>query len=212
MPCAAEIDLEPGRKIPDSPWWRRSHVTEIARAIPRWNIQGAAKRDGQMREIAAYTRTLAESLRGRSSGARILIIESDVVVNVIADCLHPVPARLSLAEKVPGSLREQVRFAVPAAQQKDQSLFRQVLDGMLLRGHHVNLRLTAIAYDRVGRDSHPAGRRHNPVTPVPETIAISRNGYCGIGCQVIRRQDIRRPRIVDIQGQYHGRRLRKIVN
>ena len=125
--CATRRRCRPSShaaKSPNGPGRRRPHITQVSGAIPGGNIHTAAERDGQVGVVAADPDALVEHLPCRPGGARILIIESDMVVDIIADRLCAGPPRRRLAEKVPSCLGQQIRLAIPAAQQKDQSLFR----------------------------------------------------------------------------------------
>jgi hypothetical protein len=54
-----------------------------------------------------------------------------MVVHKIADRLDPPPAAWGVAEQRPGGFREQVRLAIPAAEQEQQGIGRQIADRAL---------------------------------------------------------------------------------
>src|SRR5258706_15378415 len=53
VPAAADKGFEPAGEIPRGVGRRHADVAEIARAIPRWNVQAAAEREGQGRVAAS---------------------------------------------------------------------------------------------------------------------------------------------------------------
>ena len=83
---------------------RRSDIAQVAGAVSRRNIHAAAEGDGQMRVVAANAGPFAESLRGAAGGAGVLVVEGNMVMNVIADCLHARVPGSRAAEELPGRL------------------------------------------------------------------------------------------------------------
>ena len=49
-----------------------------------------------MREIPAYTSALMIGVQRRSTGPGLLVVEPNMPVHEIADCLNPRPTRLGL--------------------------------------------------------------------------------------------------------------------
>ncbi len=104
-----------------------------------------------MGEVAAHAPALVEHVERRLGGVRVLVTEGDVGVDKIADRLHPPPAARGIAKQRPGGFREQVGLAIPAAEQKQQRLGRQIGDrGLAGRGDE-GIALTAVVHDRLGR-------------------------------------------------------------
>ena len=117
--------------------------------------------------VAADSDSLVERLPSRPRGSRLLIVEHDSVVHIIADPLHSRPTRRHIPEQIPGRLGQQIRLAITAAQQEDESIFRQILNRVLLGigDHHV--RLAGIADERIGCDSDgPPGPNPGETTGV----------------------------------------------
>ena len=81
-----------------------------------------------MGKVAADALALGMAFRGGAVGAGMLIAERDALMGVIQDGLDPRPARLDLAEHLPGQGRQLVGVAIAAAQQIDQHLVGQVID------------------------------------------------------------------------------------
>ena len=114
-------------KSPDGERRRRSDIAQIAGAVARRNIHAAAEGDGEMRVVAADAGPFVESLRGAAGGAGVLVVEGNMVMNVIADCLHARVAWSRAAEELPGRLRQQIGLAIAAAQQEHEGFFGQIL-------------------------------------------------------------------------------------
>jgi hypothetical protein len=96
VPLPAQECLEPRAEIHRA--WRRwqADIAQIAGAIARGHIQAAAQGDREVREIAAYTRALMIGVPRRSTGPGLLVVEPNMAVHEIADCLNPRPTRLGL--------------------------------------------------------------------------------------------------------------------
>src|ERR1700676_3319826 len=159
MPAAADPGLEPRREIPHAERRRRSNIAKVTSTVSRWNVHAATEGDGKVRVIAADAGPFAESLRGAACGACVLIIEGDMVMNVIADCLHARVTRSYGAEKLPGCLRQQVGLTIAAAQKEHEGLFGQILDRVLPGCGHNLIQLAAIPDHAVGSKAQAAGRR-----------------------------------------------------
>src|SRR3974377_1585925 len=122
-PASAEIRLDPSGEIHWPIRRQDADLAEITGAVACRNVHAAAKCDGEVRIIAADAFTLVEGFKGRLGGTRVLVAERDMVLDTIACRLHACPARRRMAEQVPSYLGQQVRLAVPAAQQKHQGFF-----------------------------------------------------------------------------------------
>ena len=103
----------------------------IAGAIARRNIHAAAERDGEMRIIAANALALVEGFPRRLGCAGVLIAERDMTVNEVANRLNTGPPRPGLLEQLPGNVGQPVGLAVPAPEEVNDGVRRQVLDGVL---------------------------------------------------------------------------------
>src|SRR6516162_9319959 len=122
-PATAEIRLDPSGEIHWPIRRKGADLTEITSAVACRNVHTAAKCDGEVRIVAADAFPFVEGFKGRLGGTRVLVAERDMVVHKIADRLNACPARRRMAEQVPSYLGQQVRLAVPAAQQKHQGFF-----------------------------------------------------------------------------------------
>src|SRR5579862_8059916 len=212
VPSAAEVRLEPAREVHRSVWRRYANVAEIAGAVARRNVHATAKCDRQMREVTADPPAFLEGLRGRFTGTRVLVTESDMLVDEIADRLNPRPAGWKSSEQVPGGLGQMVGFAISATQKKDQRFFGQVLDRMLTGAGGDFVGLAGVSNDSGAGDSDAALGSHDPGAPVSEPVAICGNRHARIGSQKIRNDYIRCARVMDVQVQNHRSGLRTFVN
>src|SRR5208283_1357933 len=97
-----------------------------------------------------------------------------MVVNEITDCLDPAPTRWSSAKQAPSHLRELLCVAVSAPQEKNQRLFRQFLDGMLLCEGCNNIGLTRVFDQSRTRDPELPCGSDETCAPVAEGITIGR--------------------------------------
>jgi hypothetical protein len=132
VPPPPEKHLDPGREIHQRIGRRKPDVTDVPCAVPGRDIQAAAERERQMGVVTADPALLGVSLSGCAGRARVLVAERDMVVNEVADRLHPRPAGRCGSEQPPRLVRQAVGFAVPAAEQKQQRVYGQVLNRMLL--------------------------------------------------------------------------------
>src|SRR5271166_4218244 len=131
IPLAAEIGFEPGCEIHRRVHGRHADIAQITGAISRRNVHAATEGDGQVSIIPANAGTIAEGFPSRPAGARVLVAEGDVLMNVVADGLDAAPAERRIPEERPGDLGKPVGLAVTAAQQEHQGLVGQILDSML---------------------------------------------------------------------------------
>jgi hypothetical protein len=62
IPLALKINLKPSTKVHRIRHWRNFDVTQITSRIPSWNVQAAAKRNRQMREVSTHADLFPESV------------------------------------------------------------------------------------------------------------------------------------------------------
>ena len=101
-PAAVQIDLEPRAEIHRRGIDGNADIAEIPRAISRRNVHASTQRNGKMCEIPADANAFVMPFRRCAVAARVMIAEADPRVSVVADCLHPLPARRHIAELGPG--------------------------------------------------------------------------------------------------------------
>lgn len=87
-PAPVKPYLHPGCEVARRIGRCHADVAQIAGAIPRGNVHTAAKGDRQMRVIATDALRIVIGLCGAAGGVRSKVIETDMVVNEIADRLN----------------------------------------------------------------------------------------------------------------------------
>src|SRR4029077_11886448 len=92
-PAPIKIHLKPGAEIHRRRIGRNADVAEVARAIARRDIHAAAQRHRQMRKITAHADAFFVAFPGRAVAPRMVITETDPLVDVVANRLHTLPAR-----------------------------------------------------------------------------------------------------------------------
>src|SRR5580698_11042171 len=102
-----------------------------------------------MRVVAAHPPALGVCFTGRSGGPGMLVAERDVILDEVADRLHPRPARRRVAEQAPSLIGETIGLAVPAAEQKQYDVRRQVPNLVLHSVQIDRVRQTRVAYDGI---------------------------------------------------------------
>ena len=101
VPTAVKKHLKPGTEIH---WcWIAWHadITEIPGAVSRRNVHAAAKRHREMGKVSANAYPFLMAFGSRSIAACVVISKFDLIVNVVADGLHTLPAPAKPAELGP---------------------------------------------------------------------------------------------------------------
>src|SRR5262249_42465803 len=123
-PAIAEVDLDPGaeiHRIDDG----HADVPQIPVDVAGRNVHAAAKRDGEVRVVAAHADAFLMGLERRSGRARVVIAKPDALVHEVADGLHAAPSWRYVLEQIPGDLTELVGLAVAASHQIHEAVVRQ---------------------------------------------------------------------------------------
>src|SRR3982074_222554 len=128
-----------------------------------------------MRVVAANADALVIRLPCGSGRAGILVSKDNVVMNEVADGLHPRPARVDVSEVAPGNVGQAIRLAIPASEQEHESLLGQILHRVLTGGSTRDVRLPRVPNHSIAADSNAARGRHDSRAPVAETVAIACN-------------------------------------
>ena len=92
VPRAAKVGFKPRGKIHDAVWRRRSHVSQVIRAIACGNIHAAAECDCQVSVVAADAITLVENLPGGFGRAGVSVAKDDMFVDIVANRLNALPS------------------------------------------------------------------------------------------------------------------------
>src|SRR6478672_11924227 len=91
-PAAPEIDLHPSTKIHRIRNRGNADVAEVSGHITGGDIHAAAKGNREVCEVAAHSHPLSESLQRRPRRSCLLVVELNMPVNKVTDCLHPRPS------------------------------------------------------------------------------------------------------------------------
>ncbi len=102
-----------------------------------------------------------------------MIAKLDVLMREITHRLNPRPAGRQMTEQTPRISHQPLGFAIPAAEQINECVVRQLLNGMLLGIRKFRLRLAAVLDQSVCCDASFAGGRHDSGTGIAENIDIS---------------------------------------
>ena len=212
VPATVEPRVEPAGEVHRTVRRRHADVAEIARAVARRDVHAPAERDRKMGVVAADARSSPRRPPTPSWSAARAGSRTRCGVDEIADRLDATPAGRGVAEQLPGDRQQALGIAVAAPEQKDQRLLGQRLDRRLLRARRDDVRQSGVVDQRIGADSSHAGRRDDAAAPVAEGIAIRADRQRRDRDQVIRPDDIGRPRVVDVQHEDHRCRLRTLVD
>ena len=86
-----------------------------------------------MLKVAAHAHALRVHVERRLRWPRMLIIERYVVVDPVADVLHPVPAGVQISEVLKGNVAEAIHLAVAAVEQVAEHFVGKVFHRRLAR-------------------------------------------------------------------------------
>ena len=170
VPAPVEKNFRPGVEVHQRGIERYADISEIAVAIARGNVHGPAERDGEMREVAADTEPLFQTLHSGARRARMRVAEFEMIVDEIENRLHARPARFHVAELRPGETAELVDLAIPATPEIAQRLIRQFLHRHFAGLDIDFVHIAAVAYDRLGFEARYAGGRNQSRAAIAERI------------------------------------------
>ena len=114
-PAAADEALEAGVEV------GRIELVGVAGEIARRNVQRAAERDAEVREVAADAGALRHGVEGRRHRVGRAAQVLDVVVDPVADGHDLLVRILDLPEQVPGQPAQPIGLAVAAGKQVRES-------------------------------------------------------------------------------------------
>jgi len=117
---------------------------------------------------AAHADLLVIGVPGGLGRPRLLIVEADPVMDIVADRLDPRPAGRRLLEQPPRNVGEPVGLAIAAAKQIDQDFHRQVFQLVLLRLWGDNVWLAIVLHNEVCGHCEPARRSADHVAEIAE--------------------------------------------
>ena len=129
-PAAFEIDLEPrtevhGKNDGDA------DIAQITRGVACRNVERAAKGNGKMLKVATYAHAFGEDIESSLCGSGMLIVKRHLVVDPVANSLHPAPAGCDLSEQFKRDARESIDLTVTTIEEELERFVRQIADGVL---------------------------------------------------------------------------------
>jgi hypothetical protein len=117
VPVRAKINLDPGAEIHWFDVRRNANVAEIPGRVTRRNIHAPAQSHREMSKVAADTDFFAERFQGRTIGARLQVIETEMTVDEVTNRLHTLPSKGRLTKGLPSEIQQfTVDFTVAAWQ------------------------------------------------------------------------------------------------
>ena len=182
---ASEIDFDPGCEIIGRIRRRKADVGNITGAIASRDVQAATKRNGQMSVVAAHPATLGVCFRRRSGRARMLVTEADVLMNEVADRLHPRPTRRRVAEQPPSLVGQAIGLAVTAPSKKSMTSAGRSSTWCCTAFRSTGPKCP-VTNNGVRAEAEMAGGRNQPGTPIAEAVAVTFNGNRRVRYQIIR--------------------------
>jgi len=211
MPVTAEIDLEPGAEVHRIGIDRHADISQIAGAISRRDVHATAQRNGKMRKIPADTSPVGKPAIRRSERIRLQVIETDVIVDEVADSPDALPSEWGRRKPSPGKIGEPVGIAVAAAEQEDQHLIRQVVNRMLKRAFRDNVRLPVVINLELRGNRRQPRRSDNATAGIAEDIGIVPSLDLPVESQYLIGQQIDTAGGMNVQHHEHRGRLPTLV-
>jgi hypothetical protein len=127
-------------------------------------------------EIPAHAHTLNMTLEGGTVAARVLISERDVVMHVIADRLHALPAADDAAKLRPRQAEKFFRVAVAAHQKINYCVIWQTINFSLLGVGRQFIGQATILNDEVVANFKRARRGNKPRADIAEGVNVIARG------------------------------------
>ena len=152
VPVATEIDLKPSTEVHGIWNWRYADIAEIAGAVSGGDVHATAERNLKVCEIAANSHLVEKAAMGAPQGVGLQVVESEVIVDEVADRLNAMPSRRCAGEGRPGKVTKPVGVAIAAAQEEYENVVRKVSDFVLGRVRLDVIRSSAIVDQKAGRD------------------------------------------------------------
>ena len=121
-PAAVEENLEPSAKIHRCGILGHANLAEITRTVAGGNIHAATQRYSKMGKVPADPDAVGMSFGSGAIAPGVMVTKFDVVMHVVADRLHALPAPIDAAELGPCEVGKFLRIAVAAPQQIQQRL------------------------------------------------------------------------------------------
>lgn len=204
-PLSVEPRLEPCAEVHGVPQ-RNADIAQITGGVPGGNVECAAKRDGEMLEIATHPDALGKDVECGFGRAGLLIIERHVVVGPVADILHPAPAGTHTSKKLKGDAGETVDLAIATAKQVGEHLVRQIADGRFAGSEIENVGEAAVSNESAAAQTQMSLWSDEACAAIAETVNVVRDGDIRLDVQLVWLQQVVGTRGVDIEERNHRNR------
>lgn len=123
-------------------------------------------------KITADAQALIMPFPGRARRARVGITEGEPIVNIITDCLDPLPARRDFAKQRPSRIGQTIGFAVAAAEKEFERVVWKIFDGELCCIGFDPIWLAAVGDNVIGRNDKSPCWRNDAGTDIAEMIIV----------------------------------------
>src|SRR4029079_2647540 len=120
---------------PEIHWcWIAWHtdIAEITGTVSGWNVDGTAKSDRQVREVAANADAFLVPFGRSPIASGVVVSEFNTVMNIVTDRLNSLPTACDPTKHRPCLIRELLGVAIPATKKVRQRFIWQVAHGRLL--------------------------------------------------------------------------------
>jgi hypothetical protein len=122
VPMAVQKCLKPGTEIHWCGIAWHADIAEIAGTVSSWNVDGTAKSDRQVREIAANADAFLVPFGRSPIASGVVVSEFNTVMNIVTDRLNSLPTASDPTKHRPRLIRELLRVAIPANQEGTAAL------------------------------------------------------------------------------------------
>ncbi len=177
VPLAAEIGFKPSGEVARRVGRRQPCVAEVAGAISRRDVEGAAEGDGQVGVVAADAYAFVVGFRGVAGGAGVLVPKFDAVVNEVADGLDAGPAGGRFSKQAPGEVEQFVAIAIAAGEQEEEGVVGDGFNGALQGVCDDGVGSSGVVECGGGREGDFSSRGREADAPVAEGVAIGGRGH-----------------------------------
>ena len=131
---------------------------------------------GQVHVIAADADPLAKHLERGAIGPGLHVVETNVLVDIVAHRLHEWPAGRQMPEQRPSRVAEfAIDLAIAAGEQKQQHVARQVLHAVLQRIPNLDVGQPVVLDQGIGAKHDATGWNDGPATEIAIRVGVLAN-------------------------------------
>ena len=178
-PTVFQVGLEPCAEIHRARRWWNADVSQIPRSVTCRNVKRATEADGEVLKVAADSDALRVHIQRSAGRTRKLVAERHVVMDPIADGLHPLIPMRNSAEQLCGNRRKQIDFAIAAVHKIRKCLGWQLLHRHLARMEVLLIRLARVADERGVPEVRFSWGDGEPASAIPKQVAKSSAAISG---------------------------------